>query len=195
MALKELSITLGILAGTAGVTNSGYGLYQNFIIKPAQNVEYNINLMNETPLFAEAVEIQPIKDIAMRVEVTVKVYKSGDILIESGNRRQFIPFKLTETRSALDFLVPSAYAGETQLIDGIEYELQILRYTETVTQLDKQKIQRVRTYINGEMETSIIDIRSNSVIDTRESKKTLSETERKAIEASPYKKKVYTPKK
>jgi hypothetical protein len=39
MALKELSIGLGIMAGTAGIANSSYGLYQNMVVKPSQNVE------------------------------------------------------------------------------------------------------------------------------------------------------------
>lgn len=196
MALRELSIGLGILAGGAGVTNSGYALYQNFVIKPAQNAEYNMSLMSEVPLVVESVEIQPISDIAMKVEVTVKIFKSGDILVESGNRRQYIPFRLTGTEVAqhlLDTLIPTANAAETQVIDGIEYEVQVLRYQESVKPLPDNKMQRVRTYADGSVETSTIDMRSNKVLESGTSHKTLSEAELKAIESSPYKKKTFIP--
>ena len=79
MALKEFSIVLGILAGSAGVTNSGYGLYQNFVVKPARNAEYNMALMTETPIVVESVEIHPVSDLALTVEVTLKVFKNGEI--------------------------------------------------------------------------------------------------------------------
>jgi hypothetical protein len=193
MAVKELSIVLGILAGSAGVTNSGYGLYQNFVVKPSQNAEYNMSLMTETPLVVESVEIQPASDLALRVEVTVKIYKTGDILVESGNRRQYIPFRLASNAIARNGLIRTAFAAETQLIDGVEYEVRVLRYLETVKRLTDNKMQRVRTYADGNIETSIIDMRSNKVLETNAEHKELTETERKAIEASPYKKKIYVP--
>ncbi|MGD8999575.1 MAG: hypothetical protein PVF75_04100 [Granulosicoccaceae bacterium] len=193
MALKELSIGLGILAGSAGVTNSGYGLYQNFVVEPSRNAEYNMALMTETPLLVESVEIQPVSDLAMRVEVTVKIFKTGDILVESGNRRQYIPFRLASDAVAQNSLIRAAFAAETQLIDGVEYEVKILRYLETVKPLADNKMQRVRTYADGNVETSIIDMRSNKVLETNTVHKELTETERKAIEASPYKKKTFVP--
>jgi hypothetical protein len=45
------------------------------------------------------------------------------------------------------------------------------------------------------MEISIIDIRSNTILETKTEKKALSEEELLEIEKSPYKKKVYRPKK
>ena len=193
MALKELSIGLGIMAGSAGIANSSYGLYQNFVVKPSQNADYNRNLMTETPLVVETVEIQPVSDLAMRVEVTVKIFKTGDILVESGNRRQFIPFKISNNAVALDTLIPRALAAETQVIDGIEYEVKVLRYLETVKPLADNKLQRVRTYADGNVETSVIDMRSNQVLETNTAQKTLTDTELKAIDASPYKKKIFVP--
>lgn len=193
MALKELSIGLGIMAGTAGIANSGYGLYQNLVVKPSRNVEYNLALMTETPLMVETVEIQPISDMAMRVEVTVKIFKTGDILVESGNRRQFIPFKLASNSVAMNAIIGTAFASETQLIDGVEYDIEVLRYIETVKPLPDNRIERMRTYQDGKVETSVIDIRSNQVLETTTMQKTLTDAERKAIEASPYKKKTFIP--
>lgn len=195
MALKELSIGLGIMAGTAGIANSGYGLYQNLVIKPSQNVEYNLALMTETPLVVETVEIQPVSDMALRVEVTVKVFKTGDILVESGSRRQFIPFKLASNSMGMNALIGTAFASETQFVDGVEYDVEVLRYMETVKPLQENKIERIRIYQDGNVETSVIDIRSNQVLETTTIQKTLTDAERKAIETSPYKKKIFTPRK
>ncbi|MGD8514148.1 MAG: hypothetical protein PVF52_00935, partial [Granulosicoccaceae bacterium] len=91
--------------------------------------------MTETPLVVESVEIQPVSDLALRVEVTVKIYKTGDILVESGNRRQYIPFRLASNAIARNGLIRTAFAAETQLIDGVEYEVRVLRYLETVERL------------------------------------------------------------
>lgn len=193
MVLKGLSISLGIMAGTAGIANSGFGLYQNLVVKPSQNVEYNLALMSETPLVVETVEIQPVSAIAMRVEVTVKVFKSGDILVESGSRRQYIPFKLASDSVAMNPLISSAFAGETKFVDGVEYDVEVLRYSEVVKPLTGNKVQRVRTYEDGNVDTSVIDIRSNQVLETNTVHKELTEPERKAIEASPYKKKIFVP--
>jgi hypothetical protein len=193
MALREISIGLGIMAGSAGIANSGYGLYQNLVARPAQNVEYNRTLMSETPLVVETVEIQPVSDIAMRVEVTVKIYKTGDILVESGSRRQYIPFRLTGDATAMNALFAAALAAETQLIDGVEYEVRVLHYTESVKPLVDNRMQRVRTYENGRVVISVIDIRSNKVVETTSSEKTLTDAEREAIASSPYKKKTFVP--
>jgi hypothetical protein len=194
MALKEVSIVLGIMAGTAGIANSGYGLYNNFIVKPSKNAEYNRNLMMETPLVVETVEIQPVTDLAMRVEVTVKIFKTGDILVESGNRRQYIMFKLSNDTAVLDKFITTAVASETQQAQGVDYDLIEMRYLESVKLLPDNNMERVRTYADGSVETSIIDMRSNQVLKTTNSQKTLSDNQRKAIEASPYKKKIFVPK-
>lgn len=194
MALKELSITLGILAGSAGVTNGGYTMYKNFVSIPAENAEYNQSLMTQTPLLVESVEIQPVTNIAMRVEVTVKIFKTGDILVESGSTRQFIPFSLDKQHASLGGLLSTAHAGETTMLGGVEYEVTVLKYTETTSMLDKDRMQRIRVFADGKVETSIINIRSNEVVDTREETRALTDDERDRIEASPYRKKIFTPK-
>jgi len=193
MDFRVLSIAMGIMAGTAGIANSGYGLYKNVVVKPAQNAEYNLSLMSEMPLVAETIEIQPVSDLALRVEVTVKVFKTGDILVESGSRRQYIPFKLSENTVAMNGLISAAFANEIVRNDGVVYEVKVQRYLEEAKSLADNKIQRVRTYEDGSVETSIIDIRSNKVLETTNTKTSLTDAQRKAITASPYKKKVFVP--
>lgn len=183
------------MAGTAGIANSGYGLYQNLVVKPSQNVEYNRALMTETPLVVETVEIQPVSDMTMHVEVTVKVFKTGDILVESGSRRQYIPFKLSSEPVAINGLISTVLASETKFIDGVEYDVKVVRYLEAITPLAGNKIKRVRIYEDGSVDTSIIDIRSNQVLETNTIHKTLTDAERKALETSPYKKKIFVPRK
>ena len=79
------------------------------------------------------------------------------------------------------------------MIDGVEYEVKTLRYLETMKPLAENRMQRVRIYADGNVETSVIDIRSNQVLETNTVQKTLSEADIKAIEASPYKKKIFVP--
>ena len=191
MALKELSLTLGVLAGTAGVTNGGYNLYHNFVTVPDINVEFNTSLMNEIPLLVETVELEPVSNMAMRVEVTVKVYKNGTILVESGSHRQYIPFQLTGHKVALSGFFPAVFAGEKIIIDGVSYDLEVLKYIESAASVNKDRIKRVRIFANGDIETSLIDIRSNQVVETETSNRALTDEERVKIDTSSYKKKVF----
>ena len=192
LSLKTVSITLGILAGSAGLTNSGFNLYKNFIAEPNRNVEYNQTLFEQEPLIIEIVEIHPDPKMAMTVEVTVKIYGTGDILVESGSKREIIPFRLHDRRTAmLDTLMPIAWAGETATIDGVEYEVETVRFIETITNEGNNRQRRVRRFADGTVETSLIDIRNNTVLETNSEKVTLSEDELKTIEKSPYKKKIY----
>ena len=191
ISLKTVSITLGILAGSAGLTNSGYNLYNNFIVEPNLNVEYNRSLIAQEPLVVEMVEIHPDPKIAMTVEVTIKIFSSGDILVESGSKREIIPFRLYNRVAMLDRLMPVAWAGEKTTIDGVEYEVETLRFIESITSEGSDRQKRVRKFSDGTVETSIIDIRSNTVLETGTEKVTFSDSEIQAIGKSPYKKKIF----
>jgi len=57
MGLKVFSIALSILAGTAGVTNSDLSPYQKMVVEPARNEAYNRDILEQTPLLVETVEI------------------------------------------------------------------------------------------------------------------------------------------
>jgi len=194
VSLKGISLTLGIMAGAAGITNSGYGLYKNLVVTPKLNTEYNRSLLQQEPLIVEMVEIQPDPDMLMRVEVTVKIYKTGDILIESGTCREYIPFRLHSQHALLDIMLPSVYAAESTIIDGVEYEVDTIHFIESTTELENNCLKRVRKYSDGTVEISIIDMRLNTVLETQTEKTSLSEKERLEIERSPYKKKVFKPK-
>lgn len=192
MWLKNFSVAIGILAGTAGVTNSGLGIYRQLVVEPRRNEQYNRSIIKETPLLAETVEIEPDPGIAMRVEVTVKVFKTGDILVESGAKRRFIPFKLEAIAASLNPLAAVALAAEeTTVIDGVEYEVEVLKYIETTKILPNNRLQRVRKFADGTVETAVIDMRSNNVLETKTEKSSLTDAEKQAIEKSVYKKRIF----
>lgn len=193
MWIKNFSVAIGILAGTAGVTNSGMGIYRQMVVEPRRNEQYNLSIMKQNPLLVETVEIQPDPGIAMRVEVTVKVFKTGDILVESGTKRRFIPFKLEAITQALSPLGAVAFAAEegTTIIDGVEYEVEILKYIEATETLPNSRLRRVRKFADGTVETAVIDMRSNSVLETKSEKRSLTDAEKQAIEKSVYKKRIF----
>ena len=161
------------------------------LLPQVSNAEYNRSLLNQVPLIVEMVEIQPDPGMAMRVEVTLKVFKTGDILVESGNRREFIPFRLYNQRAMLDIILPSAYAADTTTIDGVEYEVENIGLIESTSEVEPGRLKRVRKYADGTVETSLIDMRTNKVLETHTEKVILSEKERQEIERSPYKKKIF----
>jgi hypothetical protein len=96
---------------------------------------------------------------------------------------------------AINGLISTVLANETKFIDGVEYDVEVVRYLEAITPLADNKIKRVRTYEDGSVDTSIIDIRSNQVLETSTIHKALTDAERKALETSPYKKKIFVPRK
>ena len=196
MGLKAFSIALGILAGTAGVTNSGIGIYQKMVVTPERNEAHNRAILEQTPLLVETVEIRPDPTMAMRAEVTIKVFPNGDILVESGARRRFIPLRLDTAPINYGSLVRSAFAGEQDetVVDGVTYTVETLRYIEKTELIGDNRMRRVRKFSDGTIETSIIDMRSNMVQDTHTEKIQLTDAERLEIEKSPYKKTIFTEK-
>ena len=193
MGLKTFSIALGILAGTAGVTNSGIGIYQKTVVTPGQNEAYNRTILKQTPLLVETVEISPDPTMAMRAEVTIKVFPTGDILVESGARRRFIPLRLDKAPVNHAFLIRRAMAaelGET-VVDGVTYQIETVRYIERTELIGDDQMRRVRKFSNGTVETSVIDMRANIIKDTHTEKVTLTDAERLEIEKSPYKKTIF----
>jgi hypothetical protein len=193
MGLKAYSIALGILAGTAGVTNSGIGIYQKMVVMPGKNEAYNRAILEQTPLLVETVEIRPDPTMATRTEVTIKVFPNGDILVESGARRRFIPLKLDTAPVDYSFLLGLAFAGETDetVIDGVTYRVETVRYVESTELTGDDQMRRIRKFSDGTIEISVIDMRSNMVKETETKKVELTDAERLEIEKSPYKKRIF----
>jgi len=193
MSLKAFSIALGILAGTAGVTNSGIGIYQKMVVTPGRNEAHNRAILDQTPLLVETVEIRPDPTMATRTEVTIKVFPSGDILVESGARRRFIPLKLDTAPVSYSSLLGLVYASEPTetVLDGVTYRVETVRYIESTELIGGDQMRRIRRFSDGTIETSMIDMRSNMIKETRTEKSKLTDAERLEIEKSPYKKTIF----
>ena len=193
MGLKAYSIALGILAGTAGITNSGIGIYQKMVVTPGKNEAYNRAILEQTPLLVEIVEIRPDPTMATRTEVTIKVFPNGDILVESGARRRFLPLRLDTAPIDYSSLLGLAFAGESNetVVDGITYRVETVRYIESTELIGDDQMRRIRRFSDGTIETSVIDMRSNMVEETHTEKANLTDAERLEIEKSPYKKTIF----
>jgi hypothetical protein len=196
MGLKAFSIALGILAGTAGVTNSGIGIYQKMVVTPGRNEAYNRAILEKTPLLVETVEIRPDPTMVTRTEVTIKLFPNGDILVESGARRRFIPLRLDTAPINYSSLLGLAFAGESNetVVDGVVYQVDTVRYIESMELIGDDQMRRIRKFSDGTIETSVIDMRTNMVKDTLTEKIKLTDAERLEIEKSPYKKTIFTKK-
>jgi hypothetical protein len=196
MGLKAFSIALGILAGTAGVTNSGIGIYQKMVVTPGRNEAYNRAILEKTPLLVETVEIRPDPTMVTRTEVTIKVFPNGDILVESGARRRFLPLRLDTAPVSYSSLLSLAFAGESNetVVDGVVYQVDTVRYIESMELIGDDQMRRIRKFSDGTIETSVIDMRTNMVKDTLTEKIKLTDAERLEIEKSPYKKTIFTKK-
>lgn len=193
MGLKAFSIALGILAGTAGVTNSGIGIYQKIVVTPGRNEAYNRAILEQTPILVETVEIRPDPTMVTRTEVTIKVFPNGDILVESGVRRRFIPLRLDTAPVNYSSLLGLAFAGEPDetVVDGVTYRVETVRYVESTELIGDNQMRRIRTFSDGTVETSVIDMRSNMVKETHTEKVKLTDAKRLEIEKSPYKKTIF----
>ena len=193
MGIKAFSIALGILAGTAGVTNSGIGIYQKMVVTPGKNEAYNRAILEQMPLLVETVEIRPDPTMAMRTEVTIKVFPNGDILVESGARRRFIPLRLDTAPVNYSSLLGLAFAGEPNetVVDGVTYRVETVRYIESTELIGDNQMRRIRKFSDGTVETSVIDMRSNMIKETNTEKVKLTDAERLEIEKSPYKKTIF----
>ena len=112
--------------------------------------------------------------------------------MESGSRGQYIPFTLTADTLALNGFFPKAYAGDNILVDGISYDVEEVKYTEKLTPTSKDLVTRVRIFADGTVESSVINIRCNQVVELKTETRTLTDEEITSIRTSPYKKKIFT---
>ena len=190
--LKKISIIVGILVGTLAVANGIADLVQRLVIVPDKNQEMHIALFSETPIFSETIEIQPDSKVAIRMDINIKVYRTGDIVIESGDTLKFLPFDmLAQNESKSSFMSAMAAEVTQRKIDGKTYDIKELRFIESKKILPDGNLEQVRIYEDGTVETKVINIRSNKILETKNTTRQLSETERAEVAKSRFKKKVY----
>ena len=127
------------------------------------------------------------------LQVPTTSLTNGDILVESGARRRFLPLRLDTAPINYSSFLGLAFAGEPNetVIDGITYKVEILRYIEKTELIGDDQMRRIRKFSDGTIETSVIDMRSNMIKETRTEKVKLTDVERLDIEKSPYKKTIF----
>jgi|APSaa5957512622_1039677.scaffolds.fasta_scaffold55236_3 hypothetical protein len=190
--LKKISIIVGILVGTLAIGNGVVDLIERLVVIPDKNETMHLALVTQSPIFSETVEIQPDPKLALRMDINVKIYKTGDIIIESGDTIKLLPFDLlSQYGSHSSFMSAMAAELSQRTINGKTYDIIELRFVETRKILPDGNLEQERIYEDGTVETKIIDIRSNKILETKTTTNQLSESEVATIQESRFKKKVY----
>ena len=180
--LKTISIGLGIIVSVTAILNSTYGFYETYK-RGEHTKERYLALINQTPLFAQDVVIEPNPTIKSHISVNFKLYKSGDIFVESGSKRELIDFPFADNDRGLGFLVSSAYAADQffVVIDGTPYAVEKIKFIESKKLIEPNKIEETKTFENGAVETKLIDIKSNEILGLRTSEITLTPDKKREI--------------
>ena len=84
--MKTLSIGFGILVSAIAILNGAFDLYKKYYALPTRNESLNIALVEKEPIFSKTVEIKPDNQMDMRIKVSFRIFETGDMIIESGER-------------------------------------------------------------------------------------------------------------
>jgi hypothetical protein len=190
--ITKITAMIGVVTGILAVLHSSYDLYDKFTLK--NHVEKtNIDLIGQKPVLAKTIVIEPQSKMRMRVDVSFKIFKTGDIIIESGNTRKFLPFALDYRSASADWPVRSAFAQEMapRTIDGTKYKVRTVKYIETTTKLNANTIEEKRTFEDGTVEIKQIDIRSNEILKKTSDTVKLTPREKARIRKSQFTKEVF----
>ncbi len=189
--IGKITAVIGIVTGVLAVLHSSYDFYEKVTIK--NHVEKtNTDLIGQEPVIAKTIVIEPQSKVKMRVDVSFKIFKTGDIIIESGSTRKFLPFALDYKSASADWLVRSAFAQDSaQTISGTKYRVKTVKYTETTKKLNANTIEEKRTYEDGTVEIKQIDVRSNDILRTTTYTVKLTPREKAVIRKSQFTKDVF----
>jgi hypothetical protein len=190
--IKQITAVIGVVAGILAVLHSSNDLYEKFKFRNhVENV--NAELIGQKPVLAKTIVIEPHNKVKMRVDVSFKIFKTGDIIVESGMTRKFLPFALDYKSASADWLVQSAFAQEAalQTIGGTKYKVNIIKYTETTTKLNANTIEEKKKFEDGTVEVKHIDLRSNEILQTTSNTVKLTPKEKAEIRNSQFTKEVF----
>jgi hypothetical protein len=190
--IKQITAVIGVVAGILAVLHSSNDLYEKFKFRNhVENV--NAELIGQKPVLAKTIVIEPQNKVKMRVDVSFKIFKTGDIIVESGMTRKFLPFALDYKSASVDWLVQSAFAQEAalQTISGTKYKVNIIKYIETTTKLNANTIEEKKKFEDGTVEVKHIDLRSNEILQTTSNTVKLTPKEKAEIRKSQFTKEVF----
>lgn len=190
MKLKNLATVVGIIAGLLSAIYTCTNLYEKLRVKNKTG-DTHVSLIGKTPLISQTIEVHPDSAMAVRVDVSYKIYDTGDIVVESGKTVKLLPFDLSFQQALADVLVPGASAEE-QKADGARYSVKTIKYIESTRKLPNEMLEETKTYGDGTQEVKVVDLRSGAILKNTQSKIKLSPQQLKKINQSRFNKLIYT---
>lgn len=191
--LNRIGIIIGILVSVIALANSGIEIYEKTINMPRENIEINTRLAGLTPIFSKSIIVKPSESIDMSINVSFRVFDTGDVIIESGSTRKLIPFDLGQEDIASNFLINSAYAetlGAPSFSDKSKPSVS-LKYIESSEIKADGNLHETRTYEDGSIEEKTIDLGTNKILHRETRKESLSNEQLEAINKSTYTQEIY----
>lgn len=190
MKLGTVATVVGIVAGLLSAVYTCTNLYEKFRVRNKTG-DTHIALISKTPLIAQTIEVHPDSAMAVKVDVSYRIYETGDIIVESGRTVKLLPFDLTFQQALADSLISTAYAQE-QSTNSAQYRVKTIKYIETSRKLPNEMIEETKIYGDGTHEIKLIDPRSGSIVKNTQSKITLTPQLIQQINQSNFNKIIYT---
>jgi hypothetical protein len=189
--VKQITTMIGIITGVLAILHSSYDLYQKYTIR--SHVEsMSAVVIDQKPVLAKTIVIEPQTKAKVKVDVSFKIFKTGDIIIESGATRKYLPFALDYQTARADWLVKSAFADEVnRTINGTKYKVRSIKYIEVTEKKDPNTLEETKKFEDGTVEVKRIDLRSNEIVSTISNTVKLTPTEKTEIRRSQFSKEVF----
>lgn len=190
MKLKTLATVVGIIAGLLSAIYTCTNLYEKFRIQNKTG-DTHVSLIGKMPLISQTIEVHPDSAMAVRVDVSYKIYDTGDIVVESGKTVKLLPFDLSFHQARTSLLVSEAYAQE-QKPNGARYSVKTIKYIESSRKLPDETVEETKTYGDGTQEIKLVDPRSGTILKSTQSRIKLSPQQLHTINQSKFNKLIYT---
>lgn len=190
MKLGTVATVVGIVAGLLSTVYTCTNLFEKLKVK-SKTGDTHIALTSKTPLIAQTIEVHPDAAMAVKVDVSYKIYETGDIVIESGKTVKLLPFDLTFQHALADILIPSVHAQEKSAV-AVQYRVKMIKYIESSRKLPDDMIEETKIYSDGMKEIKIVDPRIGSIVTKTQSTIKLSPQQVQQINKSGFNKVIYT---
>lgn len=178
-----LGVTAGILAILYGSAELAEKIRMNNRVERS-----NVDLIGQMPVLSKTIIIEPRSNGQQRVNVSLKIFKNGDIIIESGAARKVLSLALDYQGASADWIAAPSLGQETtrRMLDGTRYKVKTVKFIEMTAMLDANTILEKKTYEDGTIEIKKIDARSNTVRERQSTIINLTDQQKTAIRRSPY---------
>lgn len=165
----RLAAAAGVLVGIPAVLNGAMDVYVAVAKLPRTDAE-RVN----DELFKKYFRRQPVAEMPVPIkhklgtfEVRFAVFEEGDVFVEYGKQTQWFAFPKTAAPTGVALsLVPSAHAQAPAPATGAKAAAAPAVLREQRWQELGSTVQRTRIYSNGDVERSVIDQRTGSVLRT-----------------------------